>query len=210
MKSHVFFPETEPLDSSGVVSWTPDIYPDQVVEAYEKGIFPWPEKEKSILWFSPLSRGILEFDNVKWSKSDLKFFKKTDLKFYVNRDFEACIKLCAKIKELQEQGTWITKDMIRVYTELNRRGKTKSFEVYSADRLVGGVYGVLTSHYFSAESMFYIEKNASKYALFKAIEHLKKLDLSWLDTQMLTDFTQKIGARMVSRKLFLQRIFADK
>ena len=61
-------------------------------------------------------------------------------------------------------------------------------------------------HYFSAESMFYIESNASKLALKAMVEELKTQGLSWLDAQVLTPFTSRLGASLLKREDFMNRI----
>ncbi len=223
-----YFKSSEPVDPSGVVAWSPYIEPDQVIEAYENGIFPWPDQERSIYWFSPYQRGILEFQDLKWSKSDLSFFTKCNYEFKFNTNFELTIETCAEVKknpvqklsiELKnnnandiqsknkiEAGTWITEDLIETYVELNKKGIAISYEVYDQDCLIGGMYGVKSKNYFSAESMFYKKPNASKFALFKAIEHLKQFKVSWIDTQVVTDFTSRLGAKEIPRIEFLKRI----
>lgn len=206
MKTPKYFNNIEPLDETGVVAWSDFITPEHVIEAFEFGLFPWPDEENSVYWSSPIKRGVIFFDNIKWSKSDLKFFKKSDFVFRINSDFETTIRTCAGVKEKSETGTWITGNLIETYIELNEMGFSKSFEVYEHEILVGGVYGFLSPNYFSAESMFYVKPNASKFALFKMIEYFKEIGLTWIDTQVTTEFTEKIGATEISREKFLNLI----
>jgi leucyl/phenylalanyl-tRNA---protein transferase len=206
MKKLNYFHSVEPVDSSGIVAWSPFIEAEQVIEAYEHGVFPWPEAYQSIYWFSPLKRGVLEFKDLKWTKKEIKFLNKCNFEFRINFDFEAMIKTCAEVKAEIEEGTWITEDLIEAYLELNKKNIAISFEVYELDELVGGMYGVFSEKYFSAESMFYKKSNASKYAIFKAVEFLKLKGLSWIDTQVVTDFTSRLGAKEISRKQFLLKI----
>jgi leucyl/phenylalanyl-tRNA---protein transferase len=208
-----FFVNTEPVDESGVVAWSPFIEVDQVIEAYKNGIFPWPDEEGSVFWVSPLKRGCLFFEDIKWSKSDQKFFKNNNLKplykVKKNFNFERCIRVCAQVKEDLETATWITDDLIEVYIELNKKNIAHSYEVYDLEEnLVGGLYGILMDNFFSAESMFYIRPNASKLALKSMIDDLINIGLSWIDTQVVTDFTFKIGAKEIDRNVFLKLINA--
>lgn len=206
MKKLNYFKYIEPIDESGAVAWSPFIEPDQVIEAYNHGIFPWPDEEGSIYWFSPFERGVLDFDKVMWSKSDLKFFKNCKFEFKINFDFESMIRTCAAVKVHTETSTWITEDLIAAYLTLHEKKIAQSFEVYDQDQLVGGLYGVRSKTYFSAESMFYLKSNASKFALYKTIEYLKTQGLSWIDTQVVTDFTSRLGACEITRDQFLLRI----
>lgn len=206
MKKLKYFVNVDPIDESGAVAWSSFIEADQVIEAYENGIFPWPDKEKSTYWFSPLQRGVLDFKDLKWTRKELKFFKTCEFDFKINYDFRRFIKTCAQVKAETEKGTWITKQLISAYLKLNQTGEAISFEVYDQNELVGGLYGVLSKTYFSAESMFYIKPNASKYALYKTVEFLSSKGLTWMDTQVVTEFTSRIGAKEISRKDFLKRI----
>lgn len=206
MKKLNYFQSIDPTDKSGAVAWSPFIDPEQVVEAYEHGIFPWPDEEESIYWFSPLQRGVLDFKNLKWSKRDLRFFRNCSLAFKINSDFERMIRTCAAVKVHTESSTWITEDLIATYISLHEQKIAMSFEVYEGRDLVGGLYGVMSEKYFSAESMFYLKPNASKFALFKTVEFLQGLGMSWIDTQVVTDFTSRLGALEIPRAEFLSRI----
>lgn len=206
MKKLKYFVSTDPVDKSGVVAWSPSLKPEQVIEAYDHGVFPWPDQQGSVYWFSPLMRGVLNFKDFNWTKTDLKFFRKTNFKFKINADFSLNIRTCAQAKINQGTETWITEDLINTYIDLHHRGLVVSFEVYDHNQLVGGVYGVLSKTYFSAESMFYVKPNASKFALFKASEYLSEKGLSWIDTQVITDFTSQLGAIEIPRLHFLKLI----
>ncbi len=198
-----YFEHYEPIDESGIVTWTPYIHPEQVVEAYHHGVFPWPESEQSIFWFSPPERGVLKFEDFALSRSTHKAFRKYNFELKINHDFRAFIELCAEVKKKTERDTWITKDLIDTYVELQKQGWVHSFETHLDGQLVGGVYGVKVNHYFSAESMFYTVSEASKFALSQMVSVLSQEGMSWIDTQMVTPFTKQLGARYISRNRFL-------
>lgn len=202
-----YFPNIQPIDRSGLVAWTPFIEKDQVLEAYENGVFPWPESEESIFWLSPWKRGVLNFDSVYWTRKDIKFFTRHNYSVQFNTHFESLITKCARMKKKKDGQTWITNNMIQIYCELNELSKIHSVGIYNSyNECVGGLYGVLMPHYFSAESMFYIESNASKLALKAMIEDLKVQGLSWMDTQVVTPFTSRLGASLLKREDFIKRI----
>jgi leucyl/phenylalanyl-tRNA---protein transferase len=89
---------------------------------------------------------------------------------------------------------------------LHKAGHAQSFEVWKDGDLAGGLYGVRIGRYFSAESMFRRTDNASKLALFKAVEHLRSLGLAWLDIQVMTPHMRRHGARVIPRAEFLARL----
>jgi len=121
----------------------------------------------------------------------------------MNSDFTGVMKSCASVKRKGENGTWITRQIIESYAGLFERGFAVSFEVYSPDgRLVGGTYGVRHGRYFSAESMFHTEDNASKFALASAVEYLRAQGVGWIDVQVMNPFLETLGCRELSRHEF--------
>ncbi len=81
-----------------------------------------------------------------------------------------------------------------------------SVEAWHDTQLVGGIYGVAVDGAFAAESMFYREPNASKLALLHLIDHLRSRGLDWLDTQILTPHIERLGAKVISREAFLEKL----
>ena len=63
-----------------------------------------------------------------------------------------------------------------------------------------------SERYFSCESMFFNETNASKLALYKLVEKLKVDGHTWVDIQMVTDVSGQFGGKLISKKKFLDRI----
>ena len=100
--------------------------------------------------------------------------------------------------------------MIRAYCELHRQGHAHSVEVWDDTELVGGLYGVDACGSFSGESMFSLRSDASKLALLFLIEHLKEQGLDWIDIQMVTPHLEALGAKVVSRADFLEKLTATK
>ena len=105
-----------------------------------------------------------------------------------------------------QQGTWITDDMVAAYVRLHELGVAHSAEAWRGAELVGGVYGVDVDGAFAAESMFRREPNASKLALLHLIDHLAARGLDWLDVQVLTPHVARLGGRAVPRDEFLDRL----
>ncbi len=62
--------------------------------------------------------------------------------------------------------------MIAAYRRLFDLGHAHSVEVWREGRLVGGTYGVAIGGLFAGESMFHLERDASKVAL----AHMARLD----------------------------------
>ena len=201
------FPLVESADNDGLVAIGGDLETDSLLLAYSQGIFPWPiSKEYPLAWFSPDPRGILIFDKLHLSKSLRKFLKKNPYEVRFNTNFEAVIMNCARVKRNNQSSTWITEDIINSYIELHKLGFSYSIETYLDERLVGGVYGVCINRFYSGESMFHLEDNASKVALVSLLYMLKQRDIGWLDTQMVTPVVESLGGIEIPRKIFLQML----
>jgi len=184
-----------------------DLRPVNVLEAYRRGIFPWPIDEGlPLVWFCPQERAILEFARLHVSRSLARERRRTGLSFTIDRAFREVISLCARTPRVGEAGTWITAEVIRSYTELHAAGHVHSVEAWEGELLVGGVYGVDAGGAFAGESMFHLRPNASKLALLFLIEHLSARGLEWMDIQMLTPHMERLGARLISRERFLERL----
>lgn len=203
------FPLADEADEDGIVLVGGQVNAQNLISAYRKGIFPWPVHPEPypILWFSPDPRGVLFLENFHQSRSLKKFIRKSDFTITMNQNFQEIINLCKKAKR-KDSGTWITQEVINGYVELHQLGKAYSIEVRKDGDIVGGLYGVCIDDFYSAESMFFIEPQASKMAVTFLIELLNKKQVKWLDIQMVTPVTQSFGGEELPRKEFLKLLDA--
>ena len=112
---------------------------------------------------------------------------------------------CSKNREGQN-GTWIHKDIIDTFCELHDLGHTHSFEAYYDNELVGGGYGLEVGDIFCGESMFAKKADASKVAFYHLVQRLKKNGFKLVDCQIPTPHLVTLGAKEISRELFLQYV----
>ena len=159
-----------------------------------------------LLWFSPPERAVLDFEELHVPRRLARERRRTRLRFTIDRAFERVIRACSSVERAHERGTSITPEVIAGYCEFHRRGHAHSVEAWEGEELVGGVYGVDAGGAFAGESMFYLRPNASKLALLFLVEHLKSRGLDWLDIQVMTPHMQALGARLISRDEFLDRL----
>jgi leucyl/phenylalanyl-tRNA--protein transferase len=201
------FPPVETSDDHGLLALGGDLEIDSLLLAYSSGIFPWPiSEEYPLAWFSPDPRGILAFDKLHISKSLKKFLKKNPYEVRFNTNFVGVIKACAETKRADNQGTWITQDIIDAYVNLYNEGYAYSVETYLENELVGGVYGVCINRFYSGESMFHKTDNASKVALIALLYKLKQQDIGWLDTQMVTPVVESLGGLEIPREIYMKML----
>ena len=194
------FPPVESADEHGLLAIGGDLEPHSILLAYRSGVFPWPLDESTLAWFAPPERAVIflhEFHTPKRLKRSLKrhpFTHKRD------HNFRGVIERCAEVKNRGEQdGTWITSEIVSAYTALFELGHCHSFETYLHGELVGGLYGIQIGKFFAAESSFFRVSDASKLAMCELVDYLRGEGISWFDCQVLTPFSESFGAREVSR-----------
>ncbi|MDD4975649.1 MAG: leucyl/phenylalanyl-tRNA--protein transferase [Bacteriovorax sp.] len=201
------FPPVDESDEHGLVAVGGDLEIDSLLLAYSQGIFPWPiSDEYPLAWFSPDPRGILAFEKLHLGKSFRKFLKNNPYEVKFNTNFEAVIMNCARVKRPEQASTWINQEIIDAYIKMYQQGFAYSIETYLEDRLVGGVYGVCINRFYSGESMFHLEDNASKVALVSLLYLLKQRDIGWIDTQMVTPVVGNLGGIEIPRETFLKML----
>lgn len=202
LNSKHFFPDVSNATEDGLLAVGGDLSAERLLNAYQKGIFPWFEDDNTILWWSPDPRFVLFPEDLKVSKSMKQVLRNSDFKITINKNFDAVIKACAKAKRPGQEDTWITKGMIEAYTKLHQLGYAKSIEVWLDNTLVGGLYGVdLGNGVFCGESMFTKVSNASKVGF---ITFVQNSDYKLIDCQVYTNHLDSLGAIDIPRNQFLK------
>ena len=128
--------------------------------------------------------------------------------FTINKAFDEVIANCKTITRRGQDGTWITDEVKAAYGRLHRDGYAHSAEAWLNGNLVGGLYGVRLGRVFFGESMFSKASNASKYAFICYVEQLRKEGVELIDCQVYTEHLESMGARMIPRTEFIERIQA--
>ena len=152
LNEDIVFPDTSQAEPDGLLAIGGDLSPERLLLAYKKGIFPWFDEEDPILWWSPSPRFALKPQEIKVAKSMRPLLNKEAFEFTVNKSFEEVITNCKTAPRKEQDGTWITPNMLNAYTQLHNEGWAHSFEVWQNEKLVGGLYGVIIGHTFFGES----------------------------------------------------------
>jgi leucyl/phenylalanyl-tRNA--protein transferase len=202
----LIFPPPELADDDGLLAVGGDLSVERLILAYSMGIFPWYSGGYPILWWSPDPRPILLPEELKISRSLRQTIKKGIYKITMNRAFEGVIRSCSKIRRKEDEGTWITDEMIDAYIRLHKAGYALSVEAWDGDELAGGLYGVILGKAFFGESMFARKSDASKVAFVKLAERLKQLGFKLIDCQVTTTHLARFGARELPRPEFIYRL----
>lgn len=200
------FPPVEEADEEGLLVIGGRVTPERVIEAYQKGIFPWYSDESLPLWWSPDPRFVLFPDELHVSKSMKKVLSRNTFQFRMNTAFGEVINHCATVNRKGQDGTWITQNMKKTYIQLNKTGYALSAEAWEGNKLVGGMYGIRIGRVFFAESMFSAVTNASKFAFIRYVEYLKYTGIGLIDCQVYTEHVESLGARLIGRSAFLDTL----
>lgn len=202
LTKEIIFPNPEFSEEDGLLAIGGDLSLERLILAYYNGIFPWYNEDEPILWWCPKPRFIIIPNEVKISKSMKKIIKKEEFKVTFNNDFEGVISNCKSIREITNEGTWISDNMKNAYINLFNHGYAMSTETYLHEELVGGLYGVKIGKCFFGESMFSKVSNASKIALIKLAEKLNSEGFIFIDCQMHTNHLESMGGKFVDWSIF--------
>ena len=167
--------------------------PNLMITMYARGAFPMAEEDGEINWYLPDIRSVILIDEFSIPRSLRKFLIKTDFEFKYDADTIQVVKECSA-----REKTWISNDLIEAYKRLFGYGYLHSVEVYQKDKLVGGLFGVAYKGVFFGESMFSKKSQASKSALVKLFERLKKSGFALVDVQFMTDHLAMFGTKEIS------------
>jgi leucyl/phenylalanyl-tRNA--protein transferase len=160
-------------------------------------------------WFCPPERAVLDFDRLHVPGRLARLRRSCALHYTIDRAFEDVMTRCREVFRPGQDGTWITEEMLAAYTQLHRLGYAHSVEAWDGDgALVGGLYGVSVDGVFTGESMFHLVPNASKLALLFLVDHLRARGLDWIDIETMTPHFKALGATLISRDDFLDRLEA--
>lgn len=194
-------------DAEGLLFASTDLPVAAILEAYRRGVFPWPVKEGLIGWFCPDPRHVLRPSALRINRSLRKALKqRAHWSIRCDTAFDTVVAHCATAERPEQVGTWITPQVKHSYHQLHRLGFAHSVEVWSEDRLVGGLYGVALGHIFFGESMFHFEDYASKAALVGLSQLLEAQGYACIDCQVHTPHTEAMGASPMSRTHFLRAL----
>lgn len=189
-------------EPDGLLAAGGDLSPARLVAAYRRGIFPWYSRGQPILWWSPDPRAVLVPSQLKVSRSLWKSIRNRSYETRVDTAFRDVIRNCGST-QLRPGGTWLSPQMRAAYLRLHKLGLAHSVETWQQDRLVGGLYGVAIGRVFFGESMFSIERDASKVALKHLCDELLARGFRMIDCQMATPHLLSMGAQLIPRAEFV-------
>jgi leucyl/phenylalanyl-tRNA--protein transferase len=114
---------------------------------------------------------------------------------------------CARPREPGD-GVWITPRLRGLYRRLYEAGLAHSFELHAGGELAAGIVGVVLGRAAMLESMFHRVGHAGNVLLVHTLDELAADGFALCDIQLPTEHTTWLGARLVSRAEYEERLRA--
>lgn len=206
LREEIVFPDPEEADSSGLLAVGGGLESERLILAYSMGIFPWYSEGEPILWFSPDPRLVVRPDRLHVSRRFARWVRGCRFRVTLDRAFSDVIRQCRDKARKEDDGTWITEEMVAAYSRLHERGVAHSVEVWEEDVLVGGLYGVSLGACFFGESMFHHRAQASKVAFIALVRQLGAWGFAFLDGQLPAPHLEAWGGEEISRSDYLREL----
>lgn len=201
--TRIELPDARRANREGIVALSRSMTPGLVLQAYRKGIFPWPIMQGVVPWASPDPRAVFPLEPVRpWPRHVMRACK---LGYGVtfDRAFRQVMSACG---EARAEGTWITPDVLATYSDLHELGWAHSVEVWAQDQLAGGLYGLAVGSLFAGESMFHARTGASKVAFAATAERLRERGFSLFDVQVMSAHLASLGCVEIPRSEYLRLV----
>ena len=179
-----------------------DLEVGTVIDGYRHGLFAMERSvgDGTLFWWSPAQRCVIPLDGLRVTRSMRRSARRYHLR--VNSCFERVMLGCSARNG--EDSRWITTRFVTQYCTLHELGWAHSVETFNDDGvLVGGLYGVRIGKFFAGESMFHLERDASKVALSALVRRSTELGLQLIDCQMPSRHLSSLGSRPIPRSEFL-------
>ncbi len=198
------FPDPRRAEPDGLLAIGGGLEPARVLLAYARGIFPWSSPDEPRMWFCPAPRMVLQLPgDLHVPRSLRKRERRVAPRITLDRDFPAVLAACATHPRPGQDRTWLTPEIVSVFTTLHALGMAHSVEVWDGEALVGGLYGLAIGAVFFGESMFSREPGASKLGFVALTEQLIRWQFELVDCQVATEHLRGLGGRELAQEPFL-------
>lgn len=182
---------------------------DDLVACYQRGVFPMGEArwDDRIFLIDPAQRGVQPLHAFHIPRRLARTIRSDHFEVRVDTAFEAVVRACAAPGP-GRTDTWINGRIETLYRELFLRGQAHTVECWHEGVLAGGLYGVALGAAFFGESMFSVQRDASKVALAHLVARLKVGGFLLLDMQFLTEHLSQFGAIDIPKPEYQRRLAA--
>jgi leucyl/phenylalanyl-tRNA---protein transferase len=180
---------------------------EDLIACYKRGVFPMAEArdDPRVFLIDPEFRGVIPLESFHVPRRLARTVRGGPFDVRIDTAFEAVIEGCAA-EAPDRSETWINDAIRHLYRELFARGQAHTVECWRDDQLVGGLYGVSLGGAFFGESMFSLERDASKVALVHLVGRLIVGGYRLLDAQFMTEHLAQFGALEIPRADYRRRL----
>jgi leucyl/phenylalanyl-tRNA---protein transferase len=187
---------------------------EQAIALYAAGYFPMDDSDQAgepLPFYAAEQRAVLELDDRSRAalRRRLRRSLRTGEGWRLARDerFEEVIAACARPREPGD-GVWITPRLQALYRRLHEVGLAHSFEIHAGGELAAGLIGVLLGRAAMLESMFHAVPHAGNVLLCRTLDELAAHGFALCDIQLPTEHTTRLGARLIAREEYEERLRA--
>jgi leucyl/phenylalanyl-tRNA--protein transferase len=177
--------------------------PETLLTAYSQGAFPMTDRDGTTRWYTADPRGILPLDTFHVPRTLRQTVRQERFEIRVDTCFARIMRACMTVRA---DGSWISEQLIDVYHRLHQMGHAHSVEAWRDGNLVGGLYGVSLGAAFFGESMFQLERDASKVALVHLVHRLRERNFELLDAQASTPHLRRFGCVEIRAEDYMRRL----
>ncbi|MFC5636085.1 leucyl/phenylalanyl-tRNA--protein transferase [Streptomyces bullii] len=214
--------------ADGPVAFGDDLSPCSLLEAYRRGLYPFPtatvehrllnelshEPEVAagrialqtgsrdpygVAWCSPDPRPVIYVARARLQRSLRRQLRAADWTTTVDVCFPRVVAQCREGRAEH----WLTDDLLASLTILHECGYAHSVEVWDGDELIGGVFGMRVGAVFSADSQFTLRSGAGKAAVAELTRRFAEAGGVAVDVQRDSDHVRLLGARPIPRAQYL-------
>lgn len=181
----------------------PIIHPEIILEAYAQGYFPMGKEgsDTDVEWYGARKRGVIPLESFHMSRRALRYFRTRGFSFRTDTNFAAVVTGCT-----DRESTWINQTVFDTFLYLHQTGMAHSVEVWRGEELCGGLYGLAIGGVFFAESVYQLEPEAMKAALFFCHQHLTHRGFLLWDVQFYNPFLGQFGCRELRAPIYMNRL----
>jgi leucyl/phenylalanyl-tRNA---protein transferase len=181
------------------------ITPEIVLHAYRQGLFPMADGRGEIEFCAYDPRGIIPLDERFRIRRSLRHaIEKKNYRITFDTAPLEVLRGCARFGEdILMEERWLSEELIEIYLKLFEMGTMHTVEIWNANTLTGGLYGLTIGAAFCGESMFSHAPFASQIALVHLVERLRMKGFQLLDAQMPSEHLEQFGLYECSQEEYI-------
>ncbi len=175
---------------------------ERLIDAYSKGIVSFCHLPP-MKWWAPEQRMVLAPEELHVEKNVRRLLRREKFRVTFDTAFRDVVNACKEPRDKKVPLTWITNDVIEVYSQLFTEGHAHSVEVWDEqNQLVGGIFGVAIGQVFFNSSQFARVRDTSKLAMANLNCHLYSWGFQVHDCLHYSHHLQRLGANLIPRDEF--------